>query len=68
MNEKEILDYLDQAASHAAMAYQKSGNLEHWGKLTAYTEAANHIMQTIAQRHAENEAALNRRPENPNTK
>jgi len=68
MNEKEILQWLDQAASHAAMAHNKYGRTEKYGEYTAYKEAAEYIRQTIAQRHAVNMAALNRKPDNPETK
>jgi hypothetical protein len=50
------------------MAWRKYGRLEKWGECNAYTEAAEYIRQTIAQRHAENMAALNRTPDNPETK
>jgi len=68
MSTKEILQYLDQAASHAAMAYEISKNDTDKGKALAYMGAAKHIRQTIEQRHAENMAALNRKPDNPETK
>lgn len=61
MNEKEILQWLDQAASHALMAYRNSGRAEKHGEHTAFKEAAAHIRATLKMRREANIAALDRK-------